>query len=220
MQSGSHIVSLSLGNVAEPSGLVVVDPRINLLEPNDNDGRRDSENYFDVVWIERFPTGQPIPAVVARVSELVSDKRLAKKCSVLLDITSTGAAPLRVFEGRGLYPTSIELTNSGPEENTSAVKRAPLRDVIGTAQVVLQTSRLKVASALKLADTLVTDLQAFDPKPVTRGLDLRGGRNADLVFALAIALWWGDKLTWTTDMSKINPLAGGRSRGAYSWMGA
>ncbi len=42
MQSGSHIVSLSLGNVAEPSGLVVVDPRINLLEPNDNDGKKRS----------------------------------------------------------------------------------------------------------------------------------------------------------------------------------
>ncbi len=51
-------------------------------------------------------------------------------------------------------------------------------------------------------------------------MDLRGGRNADLVFALAIALWWGDKLTWHTDISKINPLAGGRSRGANSWMGA
>jgi hypothetical protein len=49
MQSGSHIVSLSLGNVAESSGLVVVDPRINLLEPNDNDGRRDSENYFNEI---------------------------------------------------------------------------------------------------------------------------------------------------------------------------
>ncbi len=147
MQSGSHIVSLSLGNVAEPSGLVVVDPRINLLEPNDNDGRRDSENYFDVVWIEGFPTGQPIPAVVARVSELVSDKRLAKKCSVLLDITSIGAAPLRVFEGRGLYPTSIELTNSGSEEYTSAVKRAPLRDVLAVGE---QSSRSEYAGVSRL----------------------------------------------------------------------
>ncbi len=45
-------------------------------------------------------------------------------------------------------------------------------------------------------NALVADLQAFDPKPVARNMDLRGGRNADLVFALAVAIWWGDDLTW------------------------
>jgi hypothetical protein len=202
MQSGQHIVSLSLGTVAEPSGLVVVDPRTKLEEPNDKDGRRDWENHFNVVWIERFPAGRPIPAVVARVSELVSDKRLAKKCSTLLDITSTGAAPLRVFQNRSLYPGPIDLTNTGAEEYTNGMHRVPLRDVIGAAQVVLQTARLKVASALELAERLVSDLQAFDPKPIARNPDLRGGQNADLVLALAIALWWGDKLTWNDDVGR------------------
>ncbi len=202
MQSGQHIVSLSLGTVAEPSGLVVVDPRTKLEEPNDKDGRRDWENHFNVVWTERFPAGRPIPAVVARVSELVSDKRLAKKCSTLLDITSTGAAPLRVFQNPGLYPVPIDLTNTGAEEYTNGMHRVPLRDVIGAAQVVLQTARLKVAHALELAETLVSDLQAFDPKPIARNPDLRGGQNADLVLALAIALWWGDKLTWNDDVGR------------------
>ena len=94
MQPGHHVVSLSLGTVAEPSAVVVVEPRTKVLEPNGKDGKRDSENRFDVVWLERFPAGRPIPAVVARVTELVSDTRLAKKCTVLLDTTSTGAAPI------------------------------------------------------------------------------------------------------------------------------
>ena len=214
MEAGQHIVSVSLGTVAEPSGLVVVDPRTEFSEPDDS-GRRDSENYFNVTWIERFPAGHPIPAVVARVSELVSDKRLAKKCSTLLDITSTGAAPLRVFETRGLHPNLIDLTNSSDEER--AGHRVPLRDAIGAAQVVLQTRRLKVTSGLKLSETLVTDLLGFDPKPVARGLNLRGGRNADLVFALAVALWWADQLTWDYDPpERGRPV---RGSGESSWMG-
>jgi hypothetical protein len=217
MQPGHHVVSLSLGTVAEPSAVVVVEPRTKVLEPNGKDGKRDSENRFDVVWLERFPAGRPIPAIVARVTELVSDTRLAKKCTVLLDTTSTGAAPIRVFESRGLYPTSIDLTNSGSEERSGAVKRVPLRDVIGAAQVVLQTSRLKVASDLDLADTLVTDLQAFDPKPMARGLDLRGGRNSDLVFALAVALWWADDLTWADDVPE--PQRRRENNSATAWMG-
>ena len=86
------------------------------------------------------------------------------------------------------------------EGYTNDAQRAPLRDVIGTAQVVLQTARLTVAKGLDLAETLVSDLQAFDPKPIARNPDLRGGRNADLVLALAVALWWGDRLRWDDDM--------------------
>ncbi len=81
MQPGHHVVSLSLGTVAEPSAVVVVEPRTKVLEPNGKDGKRDSENRFDVVWLERFPAGRPISAVVARVTELVSDTwpRLARR---------------------------------------------------------------------------------------------------------------------------------------------
>ena len=218
MKSGQHIVSLSLGTMAEPSAVVVIDPRTEFGRREKQTKKRDSENHFDVTHIERFPAGRPIPTIVARVAKIMSDKRLAKNCHLLLDITSTGAAPLRVFESSGLYPESIDLTNTGSEERSGGVQRVPLRDVIGAAQVVLQTSRMKAASALELAPTLVGDLQSFDPKPAARGLDLRGGRNSDIVLALAVALWWGDNLIWGDDGVDISPLVGGRT--PRSWMGA
>ncbi len=73
--------------------------------------------------------------------------------------------------------------------------------------MILHVARVKVASGLDLAETLVADLTAFDPKPVARDMDLRGGRNADLVFALATALWWGDGLTWGDKWSGMPGLA-------------
>ncbi len=216
MESGQHIVSLSLGTVAEPSAVVVIDPRTEFERPKDRGRKRDWENYFDTIWLERFPAGRPIPTIVARVSELMSGERLTKNCHLLLDISSTGAAPRRVFESRGLYPKSIDLTNTGSEERSGGVQRVPLRDVIGAAQVVLQTNRLKVASTLDLASTLVGDLQSFDPKPVARGLDLRGGRNSDLVLALAVGLWWGDDLTWgAAEPALHRPVC----TGPLAWMG-
>ncbi len=217
MKANHHIVSLSLGTVAEPSALVMIQPRTEFSDPGGDGRPRDSKNYFDVTWIERFPAGRPIPAVVARACELISDKRLANNYTLLLDITSIGAAPARVFEGRGVYPTMVDLTNTTVEEHVGSTLRAPLRDAIGAAQVVLQTARLKVASELELAGTLVADLTAFDPKPVARNMDLRGGRNGDLVFALAVALWWGDRLTWGDewfDMSGME-LGGGDRRAGY-----
>ena len=69
MEAGQHIVSLSLGTVAEPSAVVVIDPRTEFERPEDED-KVDFENYFEVVWLERFPAGHPIPAVASRVSEI------------------------------------------------------------------------------------------------------------------------------------------------------
>ena len=207
MRANHHIVSLSLGTIAEPSALVMVQPRTEFSESGGERWSRDSKNYFDVTWIERFPAGRPIPAVVGRACELISDKRLANNYTLLLDITSTGAAPARAFEGRGIYPALVDLTNTAAAEQSGSAMRVPLRDVIGAAQMVLQTARLKVASGLDLAETLVADLTAFDPKPVARNMDLRGGRNADLVFALAVALWWGDNLTWGDKWSDMSGMA-------------
>ncbi len=216
MRANHHIVSLSLGTVAEPSALVMVQPRTEFSESWSDRRPRDSKNYFDVTWIERFPAGRPIPAVVVRACELISDKRLADNYTLLLDITSTGAAPARAFEGRGIYPALVDLTNTAAAEQAGSSRRVPLRDVIGAAQMVFQTARLKVASELELAGTLVADLTAFDPKPVARNMDLRGGRNADLVFALAVALWWGDGLTWgdkRSGMPGLVPVIADRSVG-------
>ena len=216
MKAGHHIVCLSLGTVAEPNALVMVQPRTEFSEFRGERWARDSKNYFDVTLIERFPAGRPIPAVVARACELISDKRLADNYTLLLDITSTGAAPARAFESRGIYPALLDLTNTAAPEQAGSSLRVPLRDVIGAAQMILQTARLKVAKELDLAETLVADLTAFDPKPVARNMDLRGGRNADLVFALAVALWWGDQLTWGdkwSDMSGLTPAVADRTVG-------
>ncbi len=216
MKANHHIVSLSLGTIAEPSALVMVQPRTEFSESGGKRRPQDSKNYFDVTWIERFAAGRPIPAVVARACELISDKRLADNYTLLLDITSTGAAPARAFESRGIYPTLVDLTNTAAAGQSGPALQVPLRDAIGAAQMILQTARLKVASELELAETLVADLTAFDPKPVARNMDLRGGRNADLVFALAVALWWGDQLTWGDkwiDTSGLGPAIADRSVG-------
>ena len=201
MQSGQHIISLSLGTAAEPSAVAMVDPRTEFL-------KRDRENYFDVTHLERFPARHPIPAIVASVEKLMSDKRLAKNCHLLLDITLTGATPIRVFESRGLYPETFNLTNTESEE----------QDVLGVAQIVQQTNRLRVAKGLELASTLVDDILSYDPKPAAHGLDLRGGRNGDLVLAVSVALWWADDLTWGDDPAdRVRSVHYGSGPGA--WMG-
>ena len=158
MDSCDSIISLSLGTVAEPSGLVVVKPWSSMYPPDGRAPEVGVGNRFDVKWIDRFPVGCPLPVIVNRVTEIASDKQVSRESIILLDISSVGTAPLRAFQTRGMYPAAIDLTNTGAEGYSNDTLQVSLRDVIGAAQVVLETARLKMASSLELAKTLVSDL--------------------------------------------------------------
>ena len=75
--------------------------------------------------------------------------------------------------------------------------RVPKRDVISTAQVLLQTDRLKIARDLPNAQILLRELQGFrmnvDLKKTSDSLAWREGANDDLVLALAVGLWMGER---------------------------
>ncbi len=73
----------------------------------------------------------------------------------------------------------------------------PKRDVISTAQVMLQTGRLKIARELRHGALLLRELQSFrmrvDLRKGDQGLSWREGRNDDLVLALCVGLWVGER---------------------------
>jgi len=211
MKAGQHVISVSLGNAAEPGSVLAINPRTEFEETEDADSG-DGVNRYIIVGHERFPAGHPISAIVTRVSEIMSDKRLPNKSRLVLDTTLTGAAPVREFRRGGLIPKAIQMTNSLSEEQSG---RVPLLDVIVTAQLVVQTNRLEVAEGLDAAG-LMRDLLAFSPKRMGPSLELRGGRNDDQIYALAVALWWAEKFTWADRPKTGRPRV---ASGPNAWMG-
>ena len=198
MRSGHYIISVSLGAAAKPSGLVVIEPKSKYFYPKGDESRLEWDNHFDVVHLERLPAGEPYPAIVARVRELAAARRLSRGCDVLVDITITGSAPLRLFQDAGLRTQPFEVTTATDAHYQDGVQHLPQRDMIGAAQVALQSDRLKFASELEHAPALVTDLNAVDP--TLAGSVAKTGQIIDLVTAVAIAVWWGDRLRWDDDM--------------------
>ena len=199
MRSGHYIISVSLGAAAKPSGLVVIEPKSKYFYPKGDESRLEWDNHFDVVHLERLPAGEPYPAIVARVRELAAARRLSRGCDVLVDITIPGAAPLRLFQDAGLYTQPFEVTNATDAHYQDGIQHLPQRDMIGAAQVALQSDRLKFASELELAPSLVTDLTALDP--TLPGLVAKTGQITDLVTAVATAVWWGDRLQWNEEVA-------------------
>ena len=78
--------------------------------------------------------------------------------------------------------------------------RVPKRDLVSTAQVLLQSERLKIAKGLPEAQTLVDELLAFKVSISLKGHDSYGNDvgmwrenpHDDLVLAVALAAWYGE----------------------------
>ncbi len=220
MRDRELILSLNLGSGGVSSGLAVVEPKP-VARKSDKEASapgHDEAVTFEVIWLERFGAERRYPAIIGRVAEIVAARQLGQRYSLLVDITATGRPPLKLFEDRGQYPHALQVVAGTEETYAKGIQSVPRRDMVSAAQMLLQSNKLLVAADLEFARDLVADLQAFDPKPPPAGQALH--RNEDLVRAVAIAVWWGARQTWNLDIAKINPLAGGRSRGALGWMGA
>ncbi|WP_145241183.1 hypothetical protein [Urbifossiella limnaea] len=74
----------------------------------------------------------------------------------------------------------------------------PKKDLVGAVQAVLGTLRLKIAPGLPLAEVLAKELESFRVKVTAdRNESFESWRerdHVDLVLALALAVWTGERL--------------------------
>ncbi len=154
-------------------------------------------NELHARHIERLPLGLSYPDQVARIAELVGSPPLARNVLVAVDGTGVGRAVTDLLrEALGPLRTplvAITITGGTVASRSGSRWSVPKRDVIGAAQIALQTKRLKIASALASAQTLVDELSAYRVTINDDGRDSYGnGRespNDDLVLALAIGTY-------------------------------
>jgi hypothetical protein len=149
---------------------------------------------FALRHLERIPAGVSYPEIVARVESL---HRQLKNPPVILDGTGVGKAAVELFRRSSFSLTVFMLVAGDQMVQDGSSYRIPKRDVISTTQVLLQTSRLKIARSLPHAALLVRELVNFRFRVTSKGpedaLDWREGPDDDLVLALAIAAWQAER---------------------------
>ena len=208
-----NIVSVDLGMGPDPTSLVVLEGRTwELIEtrridegrvttwrpvfrrPDGSESCECPPPVFHLRHLERIPSGSSYAQVVERVRSIHHGLR---EPTLVIDATGVGQAAVELFRRAGMDPRVVTL--SAGEEVTEAGMnaRVPKRDVISTAQVLLQTDRLKIARDLPNATLLLRELQGFrmnpDLKRSSEALAWREGVNDDLVLALAVGLWVGER---------------------------
>jgi hypothetical protein len=149
--------------------------------------------------LQRWPLRTPYPSIVDDVRKMLDSPRLkeAGRPVLVVDATGVGAPVVDLFRRGGINASLRPVQITGGDsvtEGEGGLKRVPKRDLVSTAQVALQTGRLKIAPGLPEAANLANEMQNFKVKiSLETAHDSYGawreGSHDDLVLAVCLALW-------------------------------
>ena len=224
----TFFLGLDLGQQADPTAIAILDrlegpetQKTEVWKTIKADARRTGEirvqltepglASFRCGYLERLRLGTSYPVVADHVLALLDTEPLKGQTQLVVDATGVGRPVVDMLLQRGLKPTAITITG-GDSVTYDRGWRVPARDLIGSVQVLLQTDRLKFSAGIPAVPQLVQELLSFRVKinPLTAhdSYGNREGQHDDMVFAVAVAAWWG--LRWRPTET--------RSFGSVSWV--
>ena len=130
---------------------------------------------------------------------------MSPRVTLVLDRTGVGRAVGDMFAEANL-PVDLQLVTitSGSEVNQDPDGgwRVPKKDLVADVAVAMQNGRFEVVEQLEHAATLRREMQTFRARyslagnqTFAAGDDWRQGNHDDLVLAVALSLWWGERKT-------------------------
>jgi hypothetical protein len=184
------LIGLDLGQARDYTAMVIVERMLPSLS--------DEQIEYHVRHLERYELGTPYTEIVEDMTDLLSDRDFAGKTSLIVDGTGVGVPVIEMFREAGLSPLPIWITGGDAVSRKGRILRVPKRDLVSVLQVLFQSRRLKVSRAIDLGSVLVEELMNFRVKITANANDTYGawreGTHDDLVLALSLACWTGERM--------------------------
>lgn len=188
-----YLIGLDLGQANDFSALGVLE---RTMVPDDG-GREESR--YAVRHLERFRLRTPYPLVCSRVVGLVKQAPLSGGMLVV-DYTGVGRPVIDALRAADLQAQLCPVTiTSGlrASRGEDGDWHVPKNELVGLLQTLLQSRRLAIAATLPEARTLVREMLNFQERITAAAHKKFGawrrGTHDDLVLALAIAVWCGER---------------------------
>lgn len=196
------LAALDVGQLHDPTALAIAEREMIVyagkLEPR-----------FLVRFLQRVPLRTPYPKMVPMVRGILH-RLIPGPYSFVIDATGVGRpivdlfreVPAEVLLQVGTQPPAsyrpIAVTLTRGETATHErwdEWHVPKRDIVLGLQVAAQQDRVWVAPSLPEAATFAKEVQNFQWKVSKSGQDQYGawreGQHDDLLFAVALIVWWG-----------------------------
>jgi hypothetical protein len=189
----SYVIGLDLGQAADPSALAVLEREEKVAAGGA------AEAHHACRALKRWPLGTSYPSIVKDVGEVLGKPGLGG-AALVVDATGVGRPVVDLLRQANLpaqlVPVVITagLSESRHDAGYWHVAKTVL---ISAVQVPLQQRRLKFARGLKETAVLVRELENYRTKitaAANETFSAREGEHDDLVLALALACWWGERM--------------------------
>jgi hypothetical protein len=188
-----YLLGLDLGKVCDYSALAVLE-RVWKPHPDDADRR---VSHYAVRHLRRWPLQTSYTSVATDLADLVRRPPLSWPVLVV-DQTGVGQAVVDLLV-RARLSAALErvVITSGRRTWRSArgAWHVPKKELVAGLQGLLQSRRLQVA-ALAERRSLLQELLAFRVTITAARESFAAGRardHDDLVLAVALAAWWGER---------------------------
>jgi hypothetical protein len=181
-----YLVGLDLGQSQDYTALVIIEQA------------GSAPAHYRLRFIKRFPlrtSYQEIMDFVIRI--LKSQEFKVHPSALIVDATGVGAPVVDMFKRAKVRPIAVTITGGFEVTRVSGREyRVPKRDLVSTLRLLFDDGRLEIAEGLPEAKVLVDELLNFRLKVSAAGHDTyepwREGEHDDLVFATALAAWYGE----------------------------
>jgi hypothetical protein len=207
-ESSRFFVGLDLGQSQDHSALAVVErDEICVGEMDYATYERPRVRRFRMQFVERLALGTSYPTVVDRVRQVVRQRPLMGRCTLVMDATGVGAPVLDLLRlanlGCGIVP--VNLTGGERESNSGGMWNVPKQVLISGLVVMLEKKDLALSMRVASARVLDQELAGMEAR-VSRSGHLsfgtwREGEHDDVVMAAALACWrarWRSQGIWGT----------------------
>jgi hypothetical protein len=195
------VSGLDLGKAQHPSALAVVET----LEGPDPLRPACRAWVHCVRYLHLWALGTPYfsPAGAGVCEDLAARFAAAplKGSTLVVDATGVGMVTVDAFRARGLACAVVGLTitageHGGQVHGEGLDWKVPKAELVGTFRQVLLPGRLRVARVAH-ADRLRREMESFSEQVTKAGNVVydtgEGPGHADLLFALMLAVWWGER---------------------------
>jgi hypothetical protein len=190
-----YFFGLDLGQAEDHSALALLE-RTPAPDPG---GLHATRWHFVCRHLERWALGTAYPAVITRIQKLVRADRL-RGATLVVDQTGVGRAVVDLLRAARLPVELTPITITGGHNINWAQDNSvhvPKKELVGCLQVLLQARRLKIAGRLPEAKLLERELLNFKVKITPAAHETFGawreGEHDDLVLAVALAAWQGQR---------------------------
>ena len=189
-----YIVAADLGSAKDPTGITIIEDR---QIPVFQGAWRLGPRQRTLVWADRLRQHR-YTEIVDHLSSLLRREPMAGRVRLAIDASGVGRGVSDTLDLAGIRHVAVQMTAGSSVRRAGKFHNVSKQILITDLATALETGGLKIATDLLMREELLMELESFQTRTSTSGvqvLDAGGANNhADMAVSLAIGWFASDQL--------------------------